>query len=135
LLVALPLAPFVLLVPTISDRMASLGPEATITFEDIQKGYTVVDSYVWRRLLWDRALADSENARILGKGLGMLGPNAHRFFPLAEHAIEAHSAYIQSIYELGVLGLLSYIFLYVGIIIAVFLYRRRAPRLAYIIIG
>jgi putative inorganic carbon (HCO3(-)) transporter len=135
LLAVLPLAPLVLLVPVVSERFEGIGAEPTITFEDIQSGYVVVNSFGWRQLLWGRALADSEDARILGKGLGTLGKNAERFFPLANHAIEAHSAYIQTIYELGVVGLLGYVLLYAGVIAAVFRYRRRAIGPAYIIIG
>lgn len=135
LLVFFPLAPLVLALPVVSERFEGIGAEPKVTFEEIQTGYVVLNSYGWRQLLWERALADSENARVLGKGLGTLGKNAQRFFPLAEHAVEAHSAYIQTIYELGMLGLLGYLTLYVGIIVAVFIYRRRAIRLAYIIIG
>ncbi|QOZ66933.1 O-antigen ligase family protein [Bradyrhizobium arachidis] len=135
LLVALPCAPLVLMLPVVSQRFEGIGAEPTITFEDVQSGYVVANSYGWRQLLWGRALEDSADARVLGKGLGTLGKNALHFFPLSEHATEAHSAYVQTIYELGILGLLAYLMLYLGIIGAVFIYRRRAPRLAYIVIG
>lgn len=127
LLVALPCAPLVLMLPVVSQRFEGIGAEPTITFEDVQSGYVVANSYGWRQLLWGRALEDSADARVLGKGLGTLGKNALHFFPLSEHATEAHSAYVQTIYELGILGLLAYLMLYLGIIGAVFIYRRRAP--------
>ncbi|WFU70963.1 O-antigen ligase family protein [Bradyrhizobium sp. CB2312] len=135
LLVALPFAPLVLMLPVVSQRFEGIGAEPTITFEDVQSGYVVANSYGWRQLLWGRALEDSADARVLGKGLGTLGKNALHFFPLSEHATEAHSAYVQTIYELGIVGLLGYLILYLGVIGAVFIYRRRAPRLAYIVIG
>lgn len=135
LLVFLPLAPLVLMLPVVSERLEGIGANPQVTFEELRNGSAVLNSYAWRQALWDRALADSADARVLGKGLGTLGKNAVRFFPLADHATEAHSAYIQTIYELGVVGLLGYLMLYVGVIVAVFVYRRRAIRLAYIIIG
>lgn len=135
LLAFLPLAPLVLMLPVVSERFEGIGSEPKVTFEDIQSGYVVVNSLGWRQLLWERALADSADARVLGKGLGTLGKNAVRFFPLSQHATEAHSAYVQTIYELGILGLLGYAALYLGVIVAAFIYRRRAIRPAYIIIG
>lgn len=136
LLVFIPLVPLVLMLPVVSERLQDIGGSPQVTFEELRNGSAVLNSYAWRQALWDRALADSADARVLGKGLGTLGKNAVRFFPLAgETHTEAHSAYIQTIYELGIMGLLGYLMLYVGVIVAVFVYRRRAIRLAYIIIG
>jgi O-antigen ligase len=73
--------------------------------------------------MWESALEDAANARILGKGLSSFAPNSLVFFPLADPkasygrgGIGAHSAYIQTIYEMGIVGLLSYLAIFVCLI-------------------
>jgi hypothetical protein len=93
----------------------------------------VLNSYDWRNLLWSRALADSEDDRVLGKGLGSFRANGNRFF--SDEAPDAHSGYVQAIYEIGDVGLVTYAWLYVGTIFVVLVYRRRAPKLGWLVLG
>lgn len=105
MLFCLILVPPLLLVPAISDRLTDLGTSGSV--QDVQSGVQL-DSYSWRQLLWQYALIDSSDARTAGKGLGSFRSNSQRFFPLEDTA-DAHSAYIQTLYETGVIGLALYI--------------------------
>lgn len=105
MLLCLLLLPPLLLVPAISDRLSDLGTSGTA--KDVQSGVQL-DSYSWRQLLWEYALIDSSDARTAGKGLGSFRSNSQRFFPLEDNA-DAHSAYIQTLYETGVIGLGLYL--------------------------
>lgn len=105
MLLCLILLPPLLLVPAISDRLNDLGTSGTA--KDVQSGVQL-DSYSWRQLLWEYALIDSSDARTAGKGLGSFRSNSQRFFPLEDNA-DAHSAYIQTLYETGVIGLGLYL--------------------------
>ncbi|NPT57877.1 O-antigen ligase family protein [Paraburkholderia elongata] len=105
MLLCLILVPPLLLVPAISNRLTDLGTSGSA--QDVQSGVQL-DSYSWRQLLWEYALIDSSEARTEGKGLGSFRSNSQRFFPLEDTA-DAHSAYIQTLYETGVIGLGLYI--------------------------
>lgn len=79
LLLALPLVPLILFVPTVADRIANVDSTERVTFEEIQRGTVQANSYVWRELIWARALIDSQDNRILGKGFGNFARNARGF--------------------------------------------------------
>lgn len=138
LLLALPLVPFILFVPTVADRINNVDSTERVTFEEIQRGTVQANSYVWRELVWARALIDSQDNRILGKGFGNFAQNARIFFSAgagADESVGAHSAYVQSLYETGYLGLFSYIWTYVGCVVAILLAMRRSFYLGSIAIG
>ncbi|WP_423760194.1 O-antigen ligase family protein [Burkholderia sp. NLJ2] len=115
LLVTLALVPALLLVPAISDRFSDLGSSGTA--QDVHRGVQI-DSYSWRQLLWQYALVDSEDSRTTGKGLGSFRSNSRFFFPLEESA-DAHSAYIQTIYETGMVGLGLYVAVFLAFAVAI----------------
>ena len=126
LLIAVPLLPLVLLIPSISSRLSDLSDDSySASTEQVTTGAVVLNSYAWRQMLWSYAIADTENARILGKGAGSFRHNGPSFFPLqgkdeSVGGVDAHSGYIQSLYELGVVGLICYILVYMGLIPFVF---------------
>jgi putative inorganic carbon (HCO3(-)) transporter len=131
-LLALPLLPMALLLPSISDRLSDLSSGNEASTSEVARGRVVLNSYAWRQTLWDYALIDSENDRALGKGIGSFHYYAPSFFPL-EQSADAHSAYIQSIYELGIPGLVAYVGLYLGLMLAVWQLRAASRQLTYII--
>ena len=126
LLIIAPLLPLVLFIPAISSRLSDISDDSySASSEQVTSGAVVLNSYAWRQMLWSFAIADSENARILGKGISSFRHNATDFFPLQSNAesvghIDAHSGYIQSLYELGVIGLICYIAVYLGLIPFIF---------------
>ncbi|WP_162600770.1 O-antigen ligase family protein [Paraburkholderia sp. C35] len=115
LLIGLVLIPPLLLVPAVSDRLSDLGSNGSA--QDIKNGVQL-DSLSWRQLLWQYALIDSNDARVVGKGLGSFRNNSQFFFPL-EATADAHSAYIQTIYEMGAVGLALYVATFAAMIIAI----------------
>ncbi|KJC36469.1 hypothetical protein UP06_32660 [Bradyrhizobium sp. LTSP857] len=135
LLLMLPLVPLLLLVPSVADRINSVDSTQPVTLEEIQSGQVQANSYVWRELVWARALIDSEDDRVLGKGFGNFGQNARSFFSGGDEAIGAHSAYVQSLYETGYLGLFSYIWTYIGCAVAIVFALRRSFHLGIIALG
>ncbi len=133
-LLALPLLPLVLLLPSVSDRLSDLNSGNEASTSEVARGRVVLNSYAWREKLWEYALIDSENDRALGKGIGSFRYYSPSFFPL-EQGADAHSAYIQTIYELGIPGLVAYIGLYLGLMLAVWRLRIASRQLTYIIIA
>jgi len=133
LLLALPLAPLVLLVPQVADRLTDLDTGNRASFEQVTRGEVSLNSYAWRKMLWDSAIVDSANARLLGKGLGSFHHNVRYFFPLTQSEGDAHSGYVQALYELGAAGLVGYIWLYCGILIAAWRLRRAGGALASLV--
>ncbi|WP_342733652.1 O-antigen ligase family protein [Bradyrhizobium sp. B117] len=121
LLLALPAIPMLLLVPPIADRITNVEATQNVTFDEVERGLVVVNSYVWRQKLWGAALEHSANDRLMGKGFNSFHDNSAAFFPLG--ATEAHSGYVQAIYEIGLIGLLTYAWLYVSVGILI-LHRR-----------
>jgi O-Antigen ligase len=109
-LFVLAILPLLFFVPQFQDRLIDLGDQdaSNVTMEEVGKGAYLVDSYTWRKLLWAAALTDSEDDRLIGKGAGSFNKNTADFFPIAPD-VDAHSAYIQTIYELGGLGLIFYV--------------------------
>lgn len=135
LLLAVPLVPLVLLVPQVSDRLTDLDTGNRASIEQVTRGEVTLNSYAWRKLLWETALVDSANARVLGKGLGSFHHNVRYFFPLTQSEGEAHSGYIQAIYELGTAGLTGYVWLYCGVLLAAWRFRRASGALASLVMA
>lgn len=138
LLLTLPLIPLILFVPTVADRINNVDSTQPITIEELQRGTVQANSYVWRELVWARALNDSQDNRILGKGFGNFGQNARFFFGVGaggDESVGAHSAYVQSLYETGYLGLFSYLWTYIGCAVAILFAMRRSFYLGIIALG
>ena len=120
-LLAVTLLPALLFVPSVSDRLTDLGRGGGEFSGKLDA--EGIDSYNWRKLMWESALKDAANTPMLGQGLASFGRNALGFFPLvspddynSDKGIGAHNTYVQIYYELGIVGLSAYIFLFAGMI-------------------
>jgi O-antigen ligase len=134
-LLALPLVPLLMFLPIVADRSNDWNTGHEVSAADVSRGEVVLGSYAWRQMLWRYALIDSQDNRILGKGVNAFQYYSPRFFPLAGvGGVDAHSAYIQALYELGIPGLVTYITIYLGLILAVWRLRRADRRLTNLII-
>jgi putative inorganic carbon (HCO3(-)) transporter len=132
-LLLLLLLPMLLLVPAVSDRLDDLG-HGTEFKGEIQSEADAVNSFAWRTLMWQSALEDGADTPFFGKGLASFGPNALRFFPLADlksgysaKGIGAHSAYVQTGYETGLVGLACYLSIFFRLISRALRYFHRDP--------
>jgi O-antigen ligase len=134
-LLVLPLLPLLLYLPVVSDRLSDWNAGHQAAAADVTRGEVVLGSYAWREVLWKYALMDSENDRLLGKGIDAFHYYSGHFFPLEAGQTDAHSGYIQAIYELGIPGLVAYIGIYLGLILAVWRLRRANRRLTNLAIA
>jgi len=97
-----------LLIPSIRERLIDL----TMGNEYIQ--YAQLNSFAWRRMIWETGLKWMEPERyLLGYGIDSFKYYAPIFFPLAGKVNwGAHSVYVQWLFEVGILGLFSYLWLF-----------------------
>jgi O-antigen ligase len=133
-LVALPLIPFLLIVPVIGDRFADLERGTAYTGSMRSKA-DAINSFAWRRLMWESAFADVADTPVFGKGLASFAPNSLKFFPLASadktsyrKGVGAHNAYVQAFYETGAVGLFCYFMIYVSVLLRIARYFKGDPR-------
>ncbi|MEO8170530.1 MAG: O-antigen ligase family protein [Oxalobacteraceae bacterium] len=105
-LVLIPL--LALLVPSVRDRVLDLGAGNEV----IQ--YAKLNSFAWRVYLWESGLQWMRPAHyLLGYGVDSFQYYVTTFFPLAGKVhFNAHSVYVQWLFELGALGLLAYLWLF-----------------------
>ena len=111
LLAILIVAPaLVLAVPELRDRLLDLGHGNTyVTFAKL-------NSFAWRKLLWSSALKDMHAAEFLwGRGALAFDADSVRFFPLSG-GVEwgAHNVYMQLLFDLGAVGVIVYLALFLS---------------------
>jgi putative inorganic carbon (hco3(-)) transporter len=104
-LLAIPL--LTLLMPSVQERLLDLSAGNERAF------WTQLNSFAWRRLIWESGLKWMEPARyLLGYGLDSFKHYSPIFFPLAGHIkAGAHSAFVQWFFELGAAGVVAYLWL------------------------
>ena len=115
-LLGLLVIPFLLLIPSVSERIADFGQGSEYTGR-MQSEADKLNSFAWRELMWEFALKDAENTPLLGKGLSSFSGNSVRFFPLPLlEGMDAHSGFIQAIYENGYVGFFCLVFVYLSVL-------------------
>jgi hypothetical protein len=97
-----------LLVPGVLDRLTDLGQGNEVGT------YANLNSFSWRVYLWQTGLQwMSPSSYVFGNGLQSFREYSPIFFPFADHINwNAHSAYVQIIFELGAVGTLAWAWLY-----------------------
>jgi putative inorganic carbon (hco3(-)) transporter len=104
-LVLLLLAPFIVLaIPGVADRVNDLS-----SGNDYLGGPAInVNAYTWRMILWESSFSYIWERPIFGYGLASFFFYSPEFFPLGRlQGTDAHSVYIQTIFEMGFVGLIS----------------------------
>lgn len=97
-----------LALPAVQDRLSDLvqGSEYAQYAQ-----YAKLNSYEWRVQLWLSALEWVKLKPILGYGINSFKLYSPTFFPLESiNGFDAHNVYIQLLFDIGVVGLLSYLF-------------------------
>lgn len=94
--------------PGVADRLTDLASGNQVGT------YAKLNSYAWRVYLWESGLNwMAPRDFVLGRGLQAFKDQVVYFFPLASGVHwNAHSVYVQLIYETGIVGLLFYLRLY-----------------------
>lgn len=108
-LVYLLLAPaLAMLVPEFRDRVLDLGQGNAVV------QYAKLNSFAWRQLIWTSGLEWMEPLRYLaGYGNHAFFVHSIDFFPLAGgRNLGAHSVYVQLFFDLGVLGVAAFVWLF-----------------------
>ena len=101
-----------LMIPGVSDRLADLEQGNTVTT------YANLNSFAWRVYLWQCALDWMRpSAYLFGIGFQSFKEYSPVFFPLAGKTnFGAHSVYVEILFELGIVGLLAFCWLYFRVI-------------------
>lgn len=101
-----------LAIPDVRDRVLDLGAGNEV------KLYAKLNSFAWRLYIWESGLNWMQPSRyLLGYGIESFQFYSPTFFPLAgETHFGAHSMYVQWLFELGALGLLSCLWLYARVL-------------------
>jgi O-antigen ligase len=131
-LIVFPLLPLLIFVPAVSHRLADLDRGTEYTGAMMSKA-DAINSFAWRKLMWESALKDAADTPFLGKGLASFAPNSLKFFPVAdaktyEKGIGAHSAYVQAFYETGAVGFISYFMICIALFFRILRYFKYDPR-------
>jgi len=97
-----------LLVPAIHDRLIDLASGNEIVHQ------AKLNSFAWRLALWQSALEWMTPGRyLLGYGIGSFRENAPTFFAYsAGIKWDAHNVYVQWFFDVGVLGLATYLWIH-----------------------
>ena len=104
-LVLLLFAPFVALaIPEVSDRINDLSSGN----DYIGGAGSNLNAYAWRMVLWESAFTYIWQQPLFGYGINTFHLFSPRFFVLDRvNEIDAHSVYVQTIFEMGFVGLIS----------------------------
>lgn len=96
------------LIPSVGDRLADL------TQGNDAGRYARLNSFAWRLSLWQAAIEWMEPVRMIyGYGLDGFGHFSQTFFARAgERKWDAHSVYVQFLFDMGVLGVGAFLWLY-----------------------
>jgi len=115
------LLPLLVFIPSVSDRLMDLsqGNEAV--------QYARLNSFAWRLILWESAIRWMEPLRLAyGYGLGGFDHFSQTFFENAGNTKwGAHNVYMQVLFDMGVVGLLCYLWLYARVLRIVRAFARR----------
>lgn len=108
-----------ILLPPVQERLLDL----TQGNEYVQ--YAQLNSFAWRRILWESALQWMEPLRYgFGYGAQSFPHHAQSFFPLAGATTPgAHNVYVQWLFEFGAAGLLALLWLFYRIVCALWAIR------------
>jgi putative inorganic carbon (HCO3(-)) transporter len=113
-LLCLLLVPVVIHIPIVEERLSDLQTG------NLDYGYAQLNSYAWRKLLWQSALDwlmdNPSTSLLLGYGWGSFEYYSPIFFPrAAPDGMVAHNAILQTFFEMGILGLLAFLWVFVAL--------------------
>ena len=114
--------------PSLMDRLTDVAAAPEVdSFSQLNES-TRLNSYVWRQALWESAIPQILERPLLGHGLESFRRSTPSFFPLVGPAgIDGHNFYLQTSFEMGLLGLLALAWLLCGVAYRLVRARRRDP--------
>jgi len=103
-----------LLIPSVQDRLFDLSTG------NVYVQYAKLNSFAWRRLIWETSLQYMQpDHYFLGYGMNSFMYHSLTFFPLADpsgRGAGAHNVYVQLLFETGVAGLLTFVWLFIRLL-------------------
>lgn len=108
--------------PTIRERVLEVfqAPGVDVNYlTDVIQGRVpgseriVLNSYEWRKVIWEYAFTEAWKRPVIGHGLDSFMYYSRTFSPLSNDATGAHSMYVKYLFELGFVGL----FVFIGIFV------------------
>ncbi len=102
--------------------MMTAVPQVQTRLKDLTEGTgskrsEKLNSMAWRVKLWEYAIPSIKKRILLGHGLDSFQLLSKDFFPLEKvTGAPAHNVYVQLIFEVGLLGLLAYVWIYFRIL-------------------
>lgn len=107
-----------LLIPSVQDRIFDIF--SGVSTDDLAFGENL-NSYAWRKLVWLSSWDYIVLKPFLGHGYDTFSYYFLEFFPLQENAnYDAHNAYVQIAFDMGFFGLLSFLIIFVVIILRLY---------------
>jgi O-antigen ligase len=98
--------PLLLMVPQVKTRLSELT-EGTGTRKSEQ-----MNSMTWRLKLWESSLNSIRQRPLFGYGLGSFEKMSRSFAKMDKWGSAAHNSYLELMFETGIVGLLSYLWIY-----------------------
>jgi putative inorganic carbon (hco3(-)) transporter len=94
--------------PSVLERMTEVTEATEVdSFKQLNDS-TRLNSYVYRQALWESALPQIIEKPLFGYGLESFKPATPSFFALVDaQGIDAHNLYLQTAYEMGLMGVLA----------------------------
>ena len=98
--------------PSVLDRLSDITEPTEIDSFTQLNDSTRLNSYEWRQALWDSAIPQIIEKPLLGHGLEAFKPSTPSFFPLiGPEGIDGHNFYLQTGFEMGLLGVFALVWL------------------------
>jgi O-antigen ligase len=116
-------APLLLAIPAVNERIIDL----TSNNEYIGGPAVVLNSFAWRKLLWENAFSYIWQAPIFGHGLHSFFFYSREFFSPAPNGTYAHNDYLQILFETGLVGIIAFLWMFCRYFVWL-LYRWRADK-------
>lgn len=122
--------------PTIRERILEvfLAPGVDVNYlTDVIQGRVpgsetiVLNSYEWRKVIWEYAFTEAWKKPVIGHGLDSFMYYSRTFSPLSNDATGAHSMYVKYLFELGFIGLAIFVSIFLYLLAKSLRYRTIVP--------
>jgi O-antigen ligase len=114
--------------PSVIERLTDVTKPTEIDSFTQLNDSTRLNSYEWRQHLWDSAIPQIIEKPLLGHGLESFRPSTPGFFPLTgPEGTDGHNFYLQTSFEMGLLGLFALVWLLGSVARQILKGRRRDP--------
>ncbi|RCU49464.1 O-antigen ligase family protein [Corallincola holothuriorum] len=122
-----------MLIPSIQDRIVDIfsGNDA-----DLVSSGEALNSHAWRKVVWKSSWSYITDRPLFGHGYDTFKYYFLEFFPLEENTMfDAHNVYVQIAFDMGVIGIIGYLGIFIFVLRRLFRYRKLDPKGGAVLIG